>query len=124
MQSAIQKWEVHEMRLNPSQVNSVVNYLQQIPTTPCPLCNQQEWKVSETIFALPEYVSPPIINLGSVLFQQHNPTESPPPWIHASSKKEPEVFPVIPIVCGRCGFVFFISAVAAGVIAAQPATMR
>jgi hypothetical protein len=109
------------MRLSPVQVSAVVSYLQQVPNTACSLCGQQEWKVSETIFALPEYVAPALNTLLPFLGPGYAPVESP--WEKAM-KKEPEVFPVIPIVCGRCGFVFFISAVAAGVIAAKPGGVK
>lgn len=104
------------MRLNPDQVSRVVKYLQQIPTAArCSLCGQQEWKVSETIFALPEYTAAIPGAFGT--HTQYTPAESN--W-HIFWNEQPEVFPVIPIVCGRCGFVFFISAVAAGVVMPKP----
>jgi hypothetical protein len=114
------------MRLNANQVNAVQNYLRGIPDTHCALCHQQEWKVSETVFALPEYTGASLMSLAALLNPpfpnpQYPPVESSwtrPLWNKES--KEPEVFPVIPIVCGRCGFVFFLSAVAAGVVKNVP----
>jgi len=109
------------MRLNPSQVNAVVSYLRQIPDTTCALCHEQEWRVSETVFALPEYALPSskfsksFDDWGAPPSQKNFPFDSK----DESFKKEPEIFPVIPIVCGRCGFVFFISAVAAGVVKSE-----
>lgn len=103
------------MRLNPNQVTAVENYLQGIPETRCALCHSQEWKVSELIFALPEYVQRSPAAFG-IQFQ-FDTTDPPKNYQGIGfSKKEPEVFPVIPIVCGRCGFVFLLSAIAAGAI--------
>jgi hypothetical protein len=106
------------MQLNEKQVYAVQRYLQGIPDTKCVLCQQQEWKVSETVFALPEYQRPnPATYFGLGGASSFDPTKDQ----HVAGgsffrKAEPEVFPVIPIVCGRCGFVFFLSAVAAGVV--------
>jgi hypothetical protein len=103
------------MQLDTNQVLAVQRYLQQIPDTQCALCHAQEWKVSETVFALPEYVRPKTA-LDYFGFSSAKPTtEDKLAALTGNYKTEPEVFPVIPIICGRCGFVFFLSAVAAGV---------
>jgi hypothetical protein len=108
------------MQLDETQVYAVQHYLQRIPDTHCALCHQQEWRVSQTVFVLTEYVRPsPAMDYFGY--------SAPDPKRDADylaalagsahfKKAEPEVFPVIPIVCGRCGFVFLLSAVAAGVV--------
>jgi len=85
------------MQLSANQVTEVVLYLKRFPTVECQVCHNDEWKVSSLVFELPEYrenrFSQGIMSVQS------------------------EVFPVIPITCSTCGHVFFLSAVAAGILA-------
>jgi hypothetical protein len=99
------------MRLNTAQETSIREYLQVKIGYTCPVCGQREWKASDTLFALPEYRADSL-NLNAL----SDRVAKPLPWLR---NKEPQVFPVLPIVCGSCGFVFFISAVALGVVQAK-----
>lgn len=83
------------MQLYPSQLSEVVNLLRKYPAAECQVCQHGEWKVSEVIFALPEYLDPLSPGIGPV---------------------QREVFPVIPVTCATCGNVFFLSAVAIGLL--------
>jgi hypothetical protein len=84
------------MQLLPAQVDHVVNYLKRYPVVECQVCHHDDWSVSQLIFELPEYMrqrfSQGITSVNS------------------------EVFPVIPITCSTCGYVFFMSAVAVGIL--------
>jgi len=105
------------MRLNQKQVNAVAAYLTRIPYPACALCANQDWKVSETVFSLPEYAPSNIMSLVDLMHAGPEEALSQPAIAVLSGRQPtPEVFPVIPIVCARCGFVYFISAVAAGVV--------
>lgn len=83
------------MQLSPTQVSEVIHFLQKFPATECQVCHHDDWKVSEILFALPEYRDPLSPGLGPV---------------------QRELFPVIPITCSTCGYVFFLSAIAVGVL--------
>ncbi len=84
------------MQLSANQVNGVVVYLKKFPVVECQVCRRDEWKVSALVFELPEY------------------TENR--FSQGITSLQREVFPVIPITCSTCGHVFFLSAVAAGIL--------
>ncbi len=84
------------MQLSPGQVSEVVLYLRKFPVVECQVCHHDEWNVSALVFELPEYTANRF-SQGITSIQR-------------------EVFPVIPITCSKCGHVFFLSAVAAGVL--------
>jgi ribosomal protein S27E len=83
------------MQLHPSQVSEVVNFLRKFPAVECQVCHHEDWTVSTIVFSLPEYRDPLSPGLGPA---------------------QREVFPVIPVTCSTCGHVFFLSAVATGVL--------
>src|SRR5579884_1551957 len=43
------------MRLYPNQLSIVAQYVKSYPNARCPVCQSSSWKVSETVFELPEY---------------------------------------------------------------------
>ena len=90
------------MTLDNDQISKVINYLNRYGSAMCAVCRHDEWRISGTMFQLPEYAAPPS---GYFPDEQGRLV-----W------RAPEVFPVIPVVCKTCGNMLLISAVAAGVV--------
>lgn len=82
------------MELSPEQLGQVIEYLKRWNTAVCAICQNDDWAVAATVFALPEY------KLRRT----------------AISTNIQAVFPIIPLTCKTCGNVLFLSAIAAGVV--------
>jgi hypothetical protein len=82
------------MELSNDQMTRVIKHLQTWGSAKCAICGGDDWAVSSTVFALPEYTPPSRGTYG------YNET----------------VFPVIPLTCKTCGNVLVLSAIAAGVV--------
>jgi hypothetical protein len=82
------------MELSQEEMTRVIKYLQRWESAKCAICKGDDWAVSSTVFALPEYT---------------------PPWKATYGYNE-TAFPVIPLTCKTCGNVLFVSAIAAGVV--------
>ena len=80
------------MKVNDKKLNE---YIKKIMPPTCPLCNNNQWTVGDTIFQLLEYNEEGIV-LGG------------------------KVWPVLPIVCENCGNTYFVNAIAAGLV--EPST--
>ena len=114
------------MRLSPADANAVVTYLNRFPKPICAVCRHDQWKVSDILFALPEYDSRPswarpgLRSLSDLAGDtmvgdslEHKPFFGS---AVANLGPTPQVFPVIPVTCVTCGYVFFMSAVAIGIV--------
>lgn len=122
------------MRLSAKNITDVVAHLSKFKKAPCPVCSCEQWNVSDTLFELPEYefrapwaklpppppmpVVPfgnttPLAELGkfqslpSVLTTFAAPAPAP----------TPQVFPVIPVTCVTCGYVYLLSGIALNIVA-------
>jgi hypothetical protein len=82
------------MELTSEELKRVIEHLQKWATAECAICRHDDWAVSSAVFVLPEYRSPKV-----------------PVYSGAGT-----VFPVIPLTCKICGYVLFVSAIAAGVV--------
>ena len=82
------------MELSNDQMTRVIKYLQTWESAKCAICRGDDWAVSSTVFALPEYTPP---SKGTYGYNE-------------------AVFPVIPLTCKTCGNVLVVSAIAAGVV--------
>lgn len=104
------------MRLSPFAINAVNEHLNKFAKTVCPVCHHDEWTVSDTLFALPEYEYRP------VSFFNTPSTETPRiPGLEALGKipftsARPQVFPVVPVTCVTCGYVFLLSGIKLGIV--------
>lgn len=103
------------MRLSATQTQAVIRFLATFTPAKCPVCGHDDWSISDTLFALPEYESPfpgqGFTRLGA---------PPPPPSLIGSgqgalaglaalTKPAPQVFPVLPVTCATCGYVFLMS---------------
>ena len=107
------------MRLSQQQINDVVAHLNKFKRAPCPVCNTDKWTVSDILFQLPEYETP-------VRFPRL--TSDPPLGAYggldvlaglAGSPASTQVFPVVPVTCATCGYVYFLSGIALNIVAAS-----
>lgn len=71
--------------------NRLKSYTKRIKPTSCPLCGNNHWTFSDTIFQLTEFDTKGIIVGGAV-------------------------FPVIPLTCNNCGNTYFINVLSAKLI--------
>jgi hypothetical protein len=96
------------MRLSAGHIQAVINHLNKFAKTICPVCNHDEWTVSDTLFAFPEYeyrapwTGPPFIRGTEGLRE---------PATAFNLESDPQVFPVVPVTCVTCGYVFLLSAI-------------
>lgn len=81
------------MNLSGEKILQVIRYLHKWKTAECAICGHDDWAVTGTVFALPEYWGMKAIFPG-----------------------DQSVFPVIPLTCKTCGNVLLLSAIAAGVL--------
>jgi hypothetical protein len=58
--------------------------------TACPVCRDVTWEISDSIFGLPEYSDGLLSGRGGASY------------------------PVLPVTCGKCGYVIFFNAVKLG----------
>lgn len=74
----------------------VLNYIEKTwgSDFKCPMCNKSDWGLTNTIYQLTAFNKP------------NTPT----------TERQYSVFPVIPIVCNKCGYVHFVSAIACGIL--------
>jgi hypothetical protein len=108
------------MRLTQQQIADVVAHLKKFRRSPCPVCHTDKWTVSNTLFQLPEYEAP----------WPFGPPPPPPPAmtlpgftpssVLSGYKTAPstQVYPLIPVTCGTCGYVYFMSGIALNIVAA------
>lgn len=107
------------MRLSPRDIDAVNSHLNQFAKTVCPVCHYDEWTVSEILFALPEYEHRP---LGVPFAPPSTPTPRMRglealgriPFSPASTRAQ--VFPVVPVTCVTCGYVFLLSGIKLGIV--------
>lgn len=99
------------MRLTQANIERVIEHLNRFSKAECPVCAHDEWTVSDTLFVLPEYeyrtpwASPPRL--------QSSPSIGGPITNFA---EQPQVFPVVPITCATCGYVFLLSGIKLGIV--------
>jgi hypothetical protein len=118
--SGVNIQEPKAMRLEPNDVKKVVNHLNKFGRTSCPVCHSDEWTVSDILFALPEYeyrppwsVAPPaFVNTGGSIGTPIRP-------IFDLESENPQVFPVVPVTCVTCGYVFLFSGIKLGLVSAR-----
>ena len=95
------------MNLDQQQMARVVQYLQRWQPAQCGVCRNAGWNISPTVFQFTEYGA------------------KGPQWVPDANQRftfvSPQVFPVITLICNTCGNTLLISAVAAGVVASEPA---
>ena len=125
------------MQLSDESLRRLVAHLEKFRKALCPVCGMGNWNVSNTVFSLPEYEykppyampppPPPFVNpsLGSGLAGLGSPssqrkigegTSQFPPITYGYFATQSQVFPVVPVTCKSCGYVFLFSAVALDVI--------
>lgn len=125
------------MHLSEDSLRRIVAHLEKFRSALCPVCGLRNWNVSDTLFSLPEYEykppysvpspPPPFVNpsLGAGLEGLGSPgsqrkigegTSQFPPITTGFFTKQSLVFPVVPVTCKSCGYVFLFSAVALNVI--------
>lgn len=110
------------MRLNPQQIETLINYLKRWKVPECSICQHDDWAVADTVFELTEHVG------GTGSYGIGGPggagrsgrTVGDGIWPFTSGADHtlsiPQIFPVVPLTCKVCGNVLFVSAIAAGVI--------
>jgi|ERR1700722_8657028 len=105
------------MLLSQDAVNTVVEHLRRFQTSACPVCRTSEWTVSKVLFALPEYHARPVWNFkpSPSVTTPENPMSAGLKALGGAGSPD-EVFPVVPITCATCGYVYFLSAVALGLV--------
>lgn len=102
------------MRLEANDVKKVVNHLNKFGRTACPVCHSDEWTVSEILFAIPEYeYRPPWSNMSTLAKMAHIGT---PSTTFNLESETPQVFPVVPVTCVTCGYVFLLSGIKLGIV--------
>jgi hypothetical protein len=84
------------VKITPSQgqrLIALVNARAPKLTGPCPVCAAQLWSFNDTIFSLNE--------------MSGTPGPTPDPSVE---------FPVWPVMCGNCGFTYFLNALTLGIV--------
>lgn len=78
------------MKLNDSQINRLKSYLAEFTQTQknCPWCGEKTWILDGTVYEHREY------NEGNLIIGGANNS----------------IFPVIPLVCSKCGYVIWLNA--------------
>jgi len=80
-----------KMKVNKERLEK---YIKKIHATSCPLCGNNQWLFSDTLFQLMEFDTKGMLIEGAV-------------------------FPVVPLTCGNCGNTYFINVISAGLIEKQ-----
>jgi predicted nucleic-acid-binding Zn-ribbon protein len=106
--------EPKAMRLAPVDVKKVVDHLNKFAKTTCPVCHHDEWTVSDILFALPEYEYRPPWSQMSTLSSMAN--VGTPSTTFDLESENPRVFPVVPVTCVTCGYVFLFSGIKLGLV--------
>lgn len=84
------------MKLSVEQIIKIQEHLKDYPLK-CSVCKDGSYSVTDHVFKLDSFNTSPVYKI---------PPDGP-------------VFPVIPMVCGKCGHVTFFNAVALGVFSAK-----
>ena len=80
------------MQLTDEQQKHILDHLQKNWTAKtCPLCMEIKWSINTNVFEMREYFKEKIVYANNT------------------------VFPVIPIVCGNCGYTILINTIKAGI---------
>jgi hypothetical protein len=119
------------MRLSDENIKGVVAHLKRFRKAPCPVCSSEKWNVSDTLFELPEYefrspwgkfpLKSPLLgtpSLTPLIGSEPDAGSYEYPPITTGYKFEPraQVFPVIPVTCVTCGYVYLLSGIALGIV--------
>jgi hypothetical protein len=108
------------MRLFPEMVQKVIDHLNHFAKTECPVCHHDEWTVSDILFAIPEYEFHPFGLPPPPPGPPSTPTGTPTmAGFAALSRPAPQVFPVVPVTCVTCGYVFLFSAIKLGLVSGR-----
>jgi hypothetical protein len=91
------------MRLNEDQKQLVLEHLKKYwpDPQPCPVCRNEIWTLTDTVYEMREYYSGNLVVGGSI-------------------------FPVVSVTCSTCGNSLFFNAIAIGILpkSMQPATNK
>ena len=80
------------MKVNKDKMDA---YLKRIKAPVCPLCNNNEWKITDQVFQAIEFDYKGILIGGAA-------------------------YPIVPLTCAHCGNTYFINALVAGLIDKDP----
>jgi ribosomal protein S27E len=129
--------ELKAMRLVKSSVQKVVDHLKKFAKTECPVCHNDQWIISDILFALPEYqyrapwtsssllkpmgesigtTRPTLGNVGAPIRVTLGDMAAPTSATFDLESENPQVFPVVPVTCLTCGYVFLLSGIKLGVV--------
>lgn len=73
----------------------MLNYLKKIHGSVCPLCNSNNWTISDQVFQAPEFDYKGLLIGGTS-------------------------YPMVPLTCQTCGNTYFINALVSGLIDKEP----
>ena len=116
------------MRLAESSVQKVVDHLKKFPNAECPVCHHDQWIISDILFALPEFeYRAPWTQLQPMGGSIGTPIRATIPPVGGSigapirstfdlESENPQVFPVVPVTCLTCGYVYLLSGIKLGVV--------
>lgn len=95
----------------------VERFLHEFGDVRCPICKSWDWSISDRVFALSEYDPPNQLALLSQMALTPDPVgPNNPFYLSDLPKRPPQVFPVLPLTCVICGYVFLVSAKKLGIV--------